>query len=150
MRRMFSLKQLQEIADARVTSLVEGGQLDNAKPIYCHPITITHTEDAVQEATLTCLIFNNSPTPFTKNTFADWIDALYEQVGATIRILISGGYVSNSKLSIGAYMGKSASNPYFITGNFIDGSGESLLRFASKNDFTTYISSFNDGVNKIN
>ena len=38
MRRMFSLKQLQEIADNRVKALVEGGTLENAKPLYFHPI----------------------------------------------------------------------------------------------------------------
>ena len=39
MRRMFSEKQI----ETQITSLVEGGTLDNAKPIYCHPIYMFFT-----------------------------------------------------------------------------------------------------------
>ena len=151
MRRMFSLKQLQELADSRVEALVEGGTLDNAKPIYCHPITIAdNTVGASQSGKLGCLIFNNDPTPFTPATFIDFLDALYTQIGGVVRIITTGGFTDNSNnVAVAAYMGKVGANSYYLSGIKTTGDGEVYMTF-SKEDLTSYIKYFYDGVNKIN
>ena len=59
MRRMYSENQLKEMADSEVKKLVEGGTLDNAKPIYCHPISIDD-DTSDNKVHLALLIFDNS------------------------------------------------------------------------------------------
>ena len=133
---------------------INGEENPSVKPIYCHPITFTHNDaNSKQVATCTCLIFNNSATAFTKTTFISWIRELFSTIGGTIRIMLSGAYYDelNEKQAISAYMGISQfSQKIYITGNYVDGSGEYNMSFATDNDFSNYLSSFADAVNKIN
>ncbi|MBO7694164.1 MAG: hypothetical protein J6T10_16215 [Methanobrevibacter sp.] len=75
MRRMFSLKQLQEIADSEVKKLVESGTLENAKPLYYHPvIMVKQTGDLTLSISL--IIINNDKTAFTSwDTLKNWVES---------------------------------------------------------------------------
>ena len=77
MRRMFSLRQLEEISK----KVIESGLVENAKPIYSHTV-IFNTNDKVRFCSC---ILNNSETEFTK-------DSLWEYIFSSenIRLLITG------------------------------------------------------------
>ena len=64
---MYSLNQLKEIADERVKALVEGGTLENAKPIYWHTCHFYKnvTTDYIYD--LFFIILNNSSTSLTRD-----------------------------------------------------------------------------------
>lgn len=144
---MFSLKQLQEIADARIEALVEGGTLDNAKPIYCHPITIQSTGESLIFR-ITMLIFNNDSTPFTRTSFKTWLDNLLTELGTTVRVMISGAYNTGEKIIIASHLSHESVG-YFVNGiNVSDGSQD----FVGGEYSTLFPSSvgFVDAVNKIN
>ena len=148
MRRMFSLKQLQEIADARVESLVESGNLDNAKPIYCHPISIG-VQDVDYACYLTMLIFNNDAEPFNFATFNRWLDNLVTAI-TNVRIMTSGFLDLGGTMypTTMLYANASYRNVVVRSGLFTGGAIEKSF------DPTTWKALnpiyFNDGVNKIN
>ena len=158
-RRMFSEKQIEkmakEVAVQEVEELVEGGTLDNAKPIYCHPITIQIS--ATHKARLTMLIFNNSPTEFTLDTLKQWLDNLITLTSNRVRIMCSGACSHTKgptdapvqKTLIVSSLDKTTANNYTIAGVDIDGV---VNAFTDAN--WSYIfpegTSIVDGVNKIN
>lgn len=81
MRRMFSLEQLKGIADARVQALVEGGTLENAKPIYFHPLTFYTSADGVVISTSTYVMFGSATIlNNTEATLAGSLVELYSYV----------------------------------------------------------------------
>ena len=91
MRRMFSLKQLQEIADSEVKSLVEGGTLSNAKPIYCHPIVIEQQDNPNFKLALCMLLFDNNPNSYTPNNYDPTILISHlKEFSAGARIILTG------------------------------------------------------------
>lgn len=145
--------QTQANVDSRVEALVEGGTLDNAKPIYCHPILIRKSNLSLM---LTCLIFNNSPTEFNLTTFKQWIDDTTNSLpdNATLRIMISGSFVADNKLAIASYFYKLKSNgQYGLGGQCVSENATAGEAFVQSNIFNDVIpsdSSFYDGVNKIN
>ena len=143
MRRMFSLKQLQEIADARVEALVEGGTLDNAKPLYFHPITIYNNQTDNQYS-LTMIIINNDSNAFTRTSLKSYIK---EKTG---RFLLNGCYktdtyyLSPSAISI-------ANNVLYVIG--VDNTGTMHSTSNAQINFETLVDNandFTDNVNKIN
>ena len=145
MRRMYSENQL----DSIIKEQVEGGTLENAKPIYCHPIQITFIDN---KGLITMLIFNNDATPFTASTFIDWLDNLYQEVGDYIRIMTSGAIIgtnSNALCPACYLVRRTSSLPYGVLGVKSDGSADSY-DFLDKATFIASCSTFNDGVNKIN
>ena len=157
MRRMFSLKQLQEIADARVEALVEGGQLDNAKPIYCHPISIIRNNINGNSFRITALIFNNDDTPFTLATFKEWFDNLVETTESRARLLCTGG-VSLSNFPpdetpepiVVSSFDKATNGLYGFYGMALSGSIGTAYRSDIWTDIFPEGIEFVDGVNKIN
>ena len=139
-------------ADSLISKVIAGGTIENAKPVYCHPITLNHPFSSNKGLQLTCLIFNNSATAFTAESFADYIKNLYESVGETIRILVSGTVQKSSdgNVCIASYMGMQ-SNQYFIQGyDIVSNTPISAQSGLTKTQFVDLLSDFNDGVNKIN
>ena len=67
MRRMYSLKQLQEIANAQAVQVIESGLVDNAKPIYWHNVRIARFDLGVRAYDITLIILNNNSNLLTKN-----------------------------------------------------------------------------------
>ncbi|MBO7731982.1 MAG: hypothetical protein J6S67_05500 [Methanobrevibacter sp.] len=135
MRKMFSLKQLEEIANARVESLVEGGTLENAQPIYFHPVTLTGTNTRVS-----LIILNNSATPFTKTSLKQFMLNLSDA-----RFLISGYFNKDNVSYVTSYI-LIDSGEIKLTGLNLASNTDTVLTIDIENDFT----SLNDGVNKIN
>ena len=154
MRRMYSLKQLEEIANARVKSLVEGGTLDNAKPLYYHPLALfcRGTGDETPFA-LSFTILNNSPTPFTTLTFIQWVkdllDSIIESGGGHVNLNTDGGY-GNIVSCAYIYVGKAGDEYQCIpvgfdkNGDYAEGTPTSI------DELFDGIDGFTDGVNKIN
>ena len=143
MKRMWSKKELNNIADSRVQALVEGGTLDNAKPIYCHPIYWTVTDNS-EDIQLTCLIFNNSETPFTVETFIDYVLYLYSLVESRVSIMASGGKdVAGVVAPLSRITCPNGVNLYF-TAKGVTSVGH------AKEGLLSGTSTFEDGFNKIN
>lgn len=122
-----------------------GDLINNVKPIYCHPISITNENVKLR---LGMLIFTNNSTPFTLSTLKDYIDELYAGVGDTIRIITTGAYTKDDDVCIASYMGKSSSGYYLSGLKVSDGSSGSMTM--SWNLLFPEFTNLNDGVNKIN
>lgn len=140
MRRMFSLKQLQEIADSEVKTLVEGGTLNNAKAIYYHPIYVLGKYNNV-DCRFSFVILDNNSTPYNATTVITKVKALMD-AGAYIQV---NGYIAteaNKNFSV-FLMVKSGSD-YTILGNTVTEFTNAIML-----DSIT-INNLNDGVNKIN
>lgn len=151
MKRMWSRNELKIISK----EVIESGAVDNAKPIYCHPINIG-IEDGSVQANMTMLIFNNDSTPFTFETFNQWLSNLADLI-TNARIMVSGYLLLNSIF-------------YPITmlygNNNADGERQIVVRGSAFTggainksytiaqwealDTDSKIKYFNDGVNKIN
>lgn len=134
--------------DLLVTGKINNVATPSVKPIYCHPISLNKST-AHHRLALTCLIFNNDPTPFTLATFKTWLDDLFSQVGDTIRIMTSGAFndLDNSKIIILSWLYRAASN-YGLYG--ISTAGYVEVFTFQWDDFLDSDVTFNDGVNKIN
>ena len=143
MRRMFSLNQLQEISK----QVIKSGLVENAKPIYCHPITLTNSLSTSLTGRFNALVFNNDDTPLTKESLITLLKS-----SASFRLILTGGCndIINSKIVI-------ASHAYFngsmifvmgidIAGNIV-GVSENINFEDFINDTNTGLA---DNVNKIN
>ena len=146
MRRMYSLNQLEQIANNRVKTLVEGGTLNNAKPIYCHPVNIGYIDES-NEFMITMLIFNNDATEFTFETFNAWLSALVNQI-AQARIMASGYIkVSGTIYPVSQLYGSDNNRNVICSPNAISG----ILISYSKAEWEALVPNvFQDAVNKIN
>lgn len=92
-----SVASTQWATKAYVQQVIEGGTLENAKPIYCHPITLLRSgSSTLGNLRLTCLIFNNNSTPFTLASFKKWLDDLTDAI-SNARIMVSGGLQQNTE-----------------------------------------------------
>lgn len=132
-----------------INALVNADKIDNAKPIYCHPIYCTFNR--IREGnsvlmTFTCLIFNNDATPFTADTFFDWVKALFTaHPNASI---MASGYVEGnpiSRIQDGIGSNLQLQVPRIESGSYVN----QFWNFI-KTDLTLETSVFIDGVNKIN
>ena len=74
MKRMWSRNELLRLSDAEIRKLIEDGEIENAKPIYYHPIAI-HSKNGGNALgnSLSIVILNNSNTPFTLETLLKWV-----------------------------------------------------------------------------
>lgn len=133
--------------DNKIETLVEGGTLDNAKPIYCHPLDIILGSNG----RIGCLIFNNSSTPFTKNTFVGFIEDLFASVGDNCRIISTGVFYTDSGAypAVGILRRNAATNQYALYSQKLDGTAITV-DFNDAETFISEITYINDGVNKIN
>ena len=148
MRRMYSEKELTDLIKKVGTDLIEAGEVENAKPIYCHAISILSNAEAPFTSRLTCLIFNNDSTPFTLATLKTWIDDLVA-AGVQVRLLVSGGYSNDDASVVASYVTKSGSSYYIVGISRTDGY-PAAVNGNWADIFPSASISFNDGVNKIN
>lgn len=131
MKRMWSKNELKAISDARVKSLVEGGTLDNAKPIYKHTISVNVTNLDGLTARMCAYIFNNDKTEFTKESLVAYINDVEN------RILMNGAIFTSTYYLAVAFVFKSASD-IFISG--IDSKGDLHTSNLNPISFTTLLS----------
>ena len=141
MRRMFSLKQLEEIADSRVQALVEGGTLENAKPIYFHGLDLYKGYDV----SVTAHVLNSSSDPI--NTLAKFI-AWAESIPADVNIQCNGNVKINdvNKQCFLLIKSHNDGSPTWII-RYRDDTGSNQETNVDLNDYFDYVF---DGVNKIN
>lgn len=143
MRRMYSEKQIA----SQIKSVIESGQVDNAKPIYCHPITMGYIVDSGNNFAVTMLIFNNEATAFTWATFKTWLNNLITKI-ETVRILTSGYCKIEGNIFPADYLFATSSAKQVV-------SVPGVIDDAKLLDLTSIWASmsptqFFDGVNKIN
>ena len=140
MKRMWSKNELKNIADDRVQALVEGGALDNAKPIYYHGLEYYQSNVALAYM----VILNNMPDGIdTLQKFLDWItgfDTLVV-VKACGVVKISGAYKELYSL----FKRANSDNINLIVSDATTG-----YTLVENVDLSTLFTTFNDGVNKIN
>ena len=113
----------------------------NAKPLYYHPITMWAGSGAIR-GTLSCLIVNNSPTAYTKDTFISAI-ADFARICP-----LSGAIIFGSTKCVLSYSYLSA-DKHVLYGYDLDAGSD-----ASVNDLESFVLqssiTFNDNVNRIN
>lgn len=131
---------------AGVETLIEGGTLDNAKPIYCHPVNIGYKDDD-HEFMVTMLIFNNSETAFTFESFNQWIANLVQEI-TNVRILTSGYVIISGTTYPASLLFANATARQLIVSPA--GVSSILDSFSIAEWEALTPSYFNDGVNKIN
>ena len=143
MRRMFSLKQLEEIANARIEALVEGGTLENAKPIYWHGIICDKVVDGTLTNSFTFHILKNDNTPI--NTLA-LLKAWIESITGNVIVQCNGNIYYDSKNYELILMQKTTDFGYVLRmRNDTDG----VVQLTNV-DLEDYIASMFDDINKIN
>ncbi len=138
---MFSENQLKNAAK----EVIESGAVDNAKPIYCHPIYCSYNRrDDSKIICFTCLIFNNDKNAFTKSSFYQWCKDLFAEY-PTASILASGfaGVAPISRILNGTSF-----EELRVQTSKTDTTSEeySIYKTDIENESTAFI----DGVNKIN
>ena len=149
MKRMWDKKALQGSTAQIVETMVESGELDNAKPIFCHPINLTIITDANNYATLTMLIFNNDETAFTWATFNTWLNSLVADV-TNARIMISGSICISGSVSPANYIYANDSTRQIVAiPSYAPLAGINISYDKATWEALTP-AQFTDGVNKIN
>ena len=131
-----------------VAQAVSGAGVNNAKPIYCHPINISADIDENNDFDVSIFIFDNNETPYSWATFKQWLATL-SGVITTVRVLTTG----NIKIGGTRY----PANYLFYTSTFRQlvvkpsgGGVESIVLDLALEWEELTPRYFNDGVNKIN
>lgn len=140
-----------------IVDLVEGGTLDNAKPLYCHPIMIEgYNADHSKEVHLALFIFNNSETPInTLSALLSTFSAIYTAAGGTAYILLTGGFkwtsgdYNDGYPTIATLIQVASDDNAQIKGVSVNSGGVNYITsWSDLEDLTTL--NISDGVNKLN
>ena len=121
-----------------VQSLIEGGTVSNAKPIYYHPIVFYKSGTLF----LSAIILNNSPTAIT--SWSEFVALVRSWGLTTARINLSGGYNNVGSALIAVSFDITASS-ITLNGMAGDGTFPSITITDQFDDAILF-----DGVNKIN
>lgn len=128
------------------TELAKESDIPVVKPIYCHPVYFYKS----QEYRCMTLIFTNDGTPFTPTTLADWVEALYTQVGDAIRVILNGGFKdSNDTWCVATHFGKNTTG-FYLSGVSMSGANSSFSGLTKQQFINIVTEGFDDGVNLIN
>ena len=136
MRRMYSIPQLEEI----VAKVIKSGQVENAKPLYSHNITIW--DGAGSTLQLSCNIINNDDTAFTLTSF------LSSFTLTSGRKLCNGTILYNEKVFHLVYAFKSGD--YIKLQGAVEGIPQANTDCPNLNTLDLSSASFNDTIVKIN
>ena len=139
MRRMYSKGQL----ETTVKDVIKSGTADNAKPVYIHPINFQYSTTGGRIYFISCLIFNNDATPFTSDSFYDYVLGLITNYGAII--MASGAVWSGTATLVATNISDNGSGGIAIRG-LVGGTAD----FYSLTKSEMRDGTFTDGVNKIN
>lgn len=142
------LKRMNELTN-EIKDIEDGDvELPNAKPIYCHPISIDGIRADNSEIHVAMLIFDNSNEEYNNGTKLKAKINSILAVNESAIFPITGAiyYASGSALHIAQKIGKFSDGTYFLTirpdgtqGNF------GISDFVDSENVVVY-----DGVNKIN
>ena len=72
MRRMYSKNQI----NTQIEDVIKSGNVENAKPIYWHSVTIKRIQSGILDFYADLIIINNDATPLTLTTFYNFIKSL--------------------------------------------------------------------------
>lgn len=130
-----------------------GNLIDDVKPIYIHPISIIKRSGS-GKYNLGFIILNNDSTPFTFDTFKQFIDNLFTQIGGVVRMLCTGYYNNglegeDNKQGAVSVLAKINNTNFQI----ILGGADNPSTFHASTSWGGILGSpdeFTDGVNKIN
>ena len=140
MKRMWSKNEVKNLSK----EVIESGQVENAKPIYYHPIVVEFNNGERNVGRLTLLLFNNVSTAYTSIT--DVFDNIRSWGLTNARIMCSGGCydVAHSEVVIASVIDITVGDAvlYGITIAGAKSSGFSL----NPED----VNFFADAVNKVN
>lgn len=137
------LSNAQVVGDA-----IANGDVDNAKPIYCHPIAFGHKVDNDNHFAITMLIFNNQADAFTFTTFKAWLSSLISLI-SNVRLLTSGYVTINGTRYPADYLFANESSVQIVAEPQAINESVKLLDLWTIWTTMTPIQ-FVDGVNKIN
>ena len=145
MKRMWTDRQIRSMAGDTAKTLIEAGQTENAKPVYCHPINCNFQREGTTLFAFSCLIFNNDDTPFTEETFFAYCKDLFDENPNAV--LLASGFVTTRAIAC-VEDGEDATKIQLASHN----SGGTTIDFWSFTlaNMTEGNHSFTDGVNKIN
>ena len=147
MRRMYSENQLKDV----IKEEVESGQIENAKPLYIHPIVIVDSPSSTRSINLAVFVFNNDSTEFTTWTqLRTYITNIVDSLGAggIARFPTTGAFMleSNTYVACHIYCQKVGENYSLrVEGSKGDGSGATGYLSIYSSTLSVY-----DGVNKLN
>ena len=130
-----------------VQSLIEGGTVSNAKPVYCHPISIDGTSTGHSEIHVSLLIFDNVNTQYnTADKLATKLNGIFS-VAPDAVFPITGGlyYIPNTAVHIAQKIIRDNGDNIIKTVRPDGTQGNFNLALYSDQDVTIV-----DGVNKIN
>lgn len=140
MRRMYSKNQI----NTQIEGVIKSGSIDNAKPIYFHPIYFVYDDESAS-IWLSWFILDNDPTAYT---FATLKAKFRELVSVGARFITTGGI---------KVKGTSAWLQAIITEDQGDNKTQVFCANGTTADVITLenlnpenITAFQDGVNKIN
>ena len=125
-------------AEQTIEDILADGNVDNAKPIYYHPVFV---RDNVSTSRLSFVILDNNPEAYTWNTFKTKIKALMK-AGAYIQC--NGFFMITTNCYNAFILYEESTDNFHLYGNKADGT----QAWISLDNITA--SSFDDGVNKIN
>ena len=138
-----SAKYIYVSVDDNIKNIIESGEVDNAKPIYCHPI-LFRLVDGSNVCRSGCLILDNNPTPYTWDTFKAKCLSIAQAIEDTARIVCTGSCFVNNVCIINQGIDCGTNGNMVIWG--FDTVGQSVsYRIDDKT-----VNQFFDGINKIN
>ena len=134
------------IGSTNVSVTANAYSVANAKPVYCHPVNIGY-KDSDHEFMITMLIFNNSETAFTFETFNNWLTNLVASI-TQARILCSGYIILSGVTYPVSYLyATSGSRELIVSPSAVS----YILDSFTETAWNAIIPlTFSDGVNKIN
>lgn len=135
--------------DAQIESLVEGGTLDNAKPIYCHPILLIDSALAPRNINLAIFIFDQNSTAKDWENIQDFMYDVSVAILGNARFPTTGSFYIDSKLYVACHIFAYV-NPEDPTDKSIKVEGMTSDGTLGYADLTNATLTAFDGVNKIN
>ena len=141
MRRMWAKGQL----DKEVKYIIKSGTVDNAKPIFWHSCQLKRVSESNLIFFIDFIVLNNDNTPFTLETFMDWLKSLPS--GARIKAV--QGYDASAPSDLVSYFRLWQINSIKIASINLTTGEESLgTEWTVSSDIGTELTDV--GVNKIN
>ena len=129
--------------DLSVTGKINNEANPSVKPIYCHPINFQYSTDGGRIYFISCLIFNNDATPFTSDSFYDYVLGLITDYDAII--MASGAVWTGNSILVATNLSDNGSGGIAIRG-LLGGT----VDFYSITKVDMRGGTFTDGVNQIN
>ena len=141
MRRMYSQKEIEQLALTKAQELIESGAIENAKPIYWHGINMFGGGEGTPNS-IQFHILNNTNT---KINSIDKVKAWAQSISGAVVISCNGAIQIEGVGYVVHAITKSAGNAYNIY--YVGATGS---QFISNVNISDYFNQVEDATNKIN